>query len=162
MNIYKQIFELHADLLKALSHPKRLEVVQLLRDQQMCVSQIQEMLGLNQANLSQHLQILREAGVLKTQRDGQKIIYTLTDERIVQACDLLREHLAQKHKHTQLGDGLSGKLRELMPLVIDPVCGMRLSPKTASYAYTSQGHTHYFCAEGCFDKFISQVNKLSD
>ena len=61
MNIYKKIFDVHADLLKALSHPKRLEVVHLLRDKSMCVSEIQDMLGLSQANLSQHLQILREA-----------------------------------------------------------------------------------------------------
>ena len=156
MNIYKQIFQLHADLLKALSHPKRLEVVHLLRDKQMCVGEIQEMLGLSQANLSQHLQVLRDAEVLQTQRDGQKVFYKLSDKNIVEASDLLREVLIDRYHDTQLGKQLASQIKDMVPLVRDPICGMRLSPKTAAYAHKSNSKTHYFCAEGCLKKYKSK------
>ena len=153
MNIYRQIFQLNADLLKALSHPKRLEVVQLLRNKKMCVGEIQEMLGLSQANLSQHLQVLRDASILETQRQGQKIFYQLSHPNIVKACDLLREILIDQHQDSQLSSELKSKMTDLVPLVRDPICGMRLSPKTAAYAHKSGNKTHYFCAEGCLNKF---------
>ena len=44
-------------------------------------------------------------------------------------------------------------MSDLVPLTVDPVCGMRLSPKTAAFAYKHEGENYYFCASGCLHQF---------
>lgn len=151
--MYEHIFELQADLLKALAHPRRLEIIHLLRDQQLCVSDIYEMLDLPQANISQHLMILRDAGVVTTTRDGKQVFYTLADPRVIAASDLLREILIDTHHDSDMAAQLTLSMKELVPLVHDPVCHMRLSPKTAGYSGHYQNQDYYFCASGCLKKF---------
>ena len=157
--MYQQIFELHADLLKALSHPKRLEVVNLLRDKGLNVGEMQEMLGLPQANLSQHLMVLREAGVVKTEKKGKEVFYKLTSKNFVKASDLLREVLIKIHKDDDLADELTIKMKDLVPVVADPVCKMRVSPKTAARGFKYEGQTYYFCASGCLESFKKKPKK---
>jgi ArsR family transcriptional regulator, virulence genes transcriptional regulator len=157
--MYSEIFDLHAELLKALAHPRRLEIVQLLRDQELCVSDIYEMLDLPQANISQHLLILRDAGVVTTQRNGKQILYTLAHPKIIQASDLLREVLLEQHAGSEIADHLTLTMKDLVPLVHDPVCQMRLSPKTAGYSTQYQDHSYYFCASGCLKKFQETPRK---
>lgn len=158
MNAYQTLFELHAELLKALAHPRRLEILQLLRHEPMTVSRIQEMLNLPQANISQHLQILRESGVVLTERHGKEILYSISNKKFVEAMDIFREILVDRHQNDELGPVLSTKMLDLVPLVTDPVCGMRVSPKTASCS-TEHNHTHYFfCATGCLEKFNTSPN----
>ena len=151
--MYSQLFELHADLLKALAHPRRLEIVQLLRDQQLCVSDIYEMLDLPQANISQHLMILRDAGIVATERDGKQILYKIADPKILEACDVFREILIDKYQGSEIAQQLKMKMKELVPVVHDPVCNMRVSPKTAGYTTTHNDHEYFFCASGCLKKF---------
>jgi ArsR family transcriptional regulator len=157
--MYQKIFKLHSSLLKAISHPKRLEIIQLLRDQELCVNEILEMLGLPQANLSQHLKVLRNAGVVSTRKEGKQIYYELAHKNYIKASDLLREILINKHRNTDLADEFALKMTDLVPLVQDPVCNMRLSPKTASYAKKHKGKKYYFCAEGCLEKFKKKPDK---
>jgi DNA-binding transcriptional ArsR family regulator len=151
--MYNVIFELHAVLLKAMAHPKRLEIIHLLRDQELCVSQMQEMLGLPQANLSQHLQILRDARVVTAQKNGKQIRYCLAHPLLMQANDLIREVLIDQAVDAKVLEELALTMKELVPLVHDPVCGMRLSPRTAAYVETFQAKQYYFCAQGCRDTF---------
>lgn len=151
--MYKQVFELHSNLLKGLSHPKRLEIIHLLRNQELSVSQIQEMLDLSQGNLSQHLQTLREYKIVKTKKVGKKIFYSLAHPNIIKASDLLRDVLIQRHKNDPLSDEMTMHMSDLVPLTHDPVCKMRLSPKTASFAIKHNNKNYYFCAEGCLSKF---------
>ncbi|MFQ5452427.1 MAG: metalloregulator ArsR/SmtB family transcription factor [Candidatus Paceibacterota bacterium] len=158
--MYYKIFKLHADLLKALSHPKRLEIIHLLREQKLYVTQIQEMLDLPQANLSQHLQVLREAGVVKTEKEGKQVCYSLADKNFVKACDLVREVLIQRYKNSDFADEFSMKMSDLVPVTHDPVCGMRVSPKTASFAYPNGSHDYYFCASGCLEAFKKNPKKF--
>jgi len=157
--MYQKIFELHAELLKALSHPRRLEIVQLLRDQELCVSDIYEMLDLPQANISQHLIILRQAGVVKTKKDGKHILYSLASKKILKASDLLREFLVESNQDDEIAGYLALDMQKLLPLVHDPVCKMRLSPKTASYSADHQHNKYYFCASGCLKKFTERPEK---
>jgi DNA-binding transcriptional ArsR family regulator len=154
--MYQQIFQLHADALKAMAHPKRLEIIHLLRDQQLCVTDIIEMLGLPQANLSQHLQILRDAHLVTTRKEGKHIYYQLAHANIVTACDAIRQMLIEQNSDSGLSEQLRLSMQELMPLSHDPVCGMRVSPKTASAALQYEHHTYYFCATGCYEKFIKE------
>lgn len=157
--MYEKVFELHSELLKAMSHPKRLEIIHLLRDQELSVSEIQEMLDLPQANLSQHLMILRSAQIVRNRRDGKEIFYSLTHKNFMEASDLLREVLVVKYKNTEMESEFEHDMIDLLPLVHDPVCGMRLSPKTAGFGYKFAGEKHFFCASGCLEAFKKSPDK---
>jgi ArsR family transcriptional regulator, virulence genes transcriptional regulator len=159
--MYGKVFELHAELLKALAHPRRLEIIQLLRDQELCVSDIYEMLDLPQANISQHLMLLRDAGVVTTKRDGKQILYRLANPKIIQASDLLREVLIDQYQGTEIANHLTVTMKDLVPLVHDPVCQMRVSPKTAGYSTEYHNHDYYFCASGCLKKFQEKPEKYA-
>lgn len=151
--MYSKLFDLHANLLKALAHPRRLEIINLLRDGELAVSDIHTMLDLPQANISQHLMILRDAQVVVPRRDGKQIYYSLQDPKFIQASDLLREILIDQHTEVDFSSELKLKMKELVPLVHDPVCKMRVSPKTAGFSHDHEGKTYYFCASGCRKKF---------
>lgn len=72
-----------AYIIKAVAHPVRLGIIDLLDQcEQMCVSDIQAKLNIEQALLSHHLTNMRDKGVLKTIRDGKNIFYSLTDKNI--------------------------------------------------------------------------------
>ncbi len=160
--MYSELFELHAHLLKALAHPRRLEIVHLLRDQELAVSDIHTMLDLPQANISQHLMILRDADIVTTTKDGKHIFYKLSDPKIIAACDLLREVLIDHHvdhKNSTLATELVLTMNELLPLTTDPVCHMRVSPKTAGFHHTHQNKEYYFCASGCLAAFKKEPKK---
>ncbi|SRR5258708_1398216 len=159
--MYTQMFESHSQLLKALAHPRRLEIINLLRDQELCVSDIYEMLDLPQANISQHLMILRDVGVLTTKREGKQIFYKLADNKIINASDLLREVLIDQHQDSDLATQLTLKIKDLVPLVHDPVCCMRVSPKTAGGHIRYQNQDYYFCASGCLKKFTERPEKYA-
>ena len=77
-------FEKASEVLKAIAHPVRLQIVTgLIRDE--CnVSKIQEKLGLPQSTISQHLSILRRYGIVKARREGVKVCYSVTDEMVRQ------------------------------------------------------------------------------
>ncbi len=64
-----------ASLFKALAHPKRLGILQLLHDQELCVCEIEEALGLRQSYVSQQLMVLREAGLVCYRKDGWNVYY---------------------------------------------------------------------------------------
>ncbi len=150
--MYYEVFKLHADLLKALSHPKRLEIIQLLREQELTVGQIQEMLDLPQGKLSQHLKILRLSQVVKTRRNGKSISYSLAHKNFIKASDLFREILIERNKDL-VSDVIFKKMSDLVPLVSDPICGMRVSPKTSAFAYKYKDGEFFFCGSGCYEKF---------
>ncbi len=159
--MYQQVFELHAELLKALAHPRRLEILQLLRDHELNVSEMEEMLGLPQANLSQHLMVLREAGVVGFRKEGKEVFYSVAHPNFVTASDLLREVLAERYKENkEITEELKLKIQDLVPIAKDPVCGMRLSPKTASYMQEYENQDYYFCAAGCLHRFQNSPEKF--
>jgi len=129
-----------------------------LRDQEMSVNQMVDMLGLPQANLSQHLMVLREFRLVTTRKAGTNIYYKLSHKNIFKSSDLVREMLiGQNRGDEKLTEELRLKMSDMVPLVRDPVCGMRLSPKTAGRALRHIGKTYYFCAEGCKDKFEKKL-----
>lgn len=149
--MYEKLFSSHAEILKALAHPRRLEIIQLIRNQELSVTDIHTMLDLPQANISQHLSILREAGVVQTKKVGKQIHYSLLDERILKACDLIREVLINQDQAEFIEAQFP--LTELVPLTTDPVCGMRVSPKTTNFHVMYDKEQFSFCASGCLKKF---------
>jgi ArsR family transcriptional regulator len=92
----EKIFELHADVCKVFSNAKRLEILNTLRDREMTASELIEKIGLSKANLSQHMSILRSKGVVLTRREGVNIYYHISNAKIIQACDLMREVLLEQ------------------------------------------------------------------
>ena len=89
-----ELLHLHANVCKGLADPKRLLIINALRDGEMAVSEICAALELPQANVSQHLAILRDKGLVRTRRDGQYVYYSLSSHKIIEAMDLLREVMA--------------------------------------------------------------------
>lgn len=83
--------DLHAHICKGLADPKRLLILNALRDGERSVSDLVDELALPQANVSQHLAVLRERGLVETRRDGQRVFYSVTSDKIIRAMDLLRE-----------------------------------------------------------------------
>jgi ArsR family transcriptional regulator len=89
----KRIFQLHAEICKTFSSPIRLEIISQLRDGKKSVNEIATLTGVRQATISQHLSVLRQRGVVSTQREGINIYYQVANPKITQACDLMREVL---------------------------------------------------------------------
>ncbi|HEX9696146.1 MAG TPA: metalloregulator ArsR/SmtB family transcription factor [Actinomycetota bacterium] len=95
-SVRNEIYELHARLCKALADPKRLLIINALRDAQKSVGELTTELELSQSNVSQHLAVLRERGVVSANRDGNNVFYSLKDARVVEALDLLRAVMASQ------------------------------------------------------------------
>jgi ArsR family transcriptional regulator len=88
---------LHAGICSALADPHASDLIFTLRETKN-VSDLAKEVGISQPAASRHLNLLRERGLVSAQRNGQSVIYTLTDERVIQALDLLRSVLANKLK----------------------------------------------------------------
>ena len=98
MSIAHELNQLHASVCKGLADPKRLLIINALRNGEMSVGEICEELDLPQANVSQHLAIMRERGLVKARKDGQFVFYSLTTLKIVEAVDLLRQVMAMHYE----------------------------------------------------------------
>ena len=83
--------ETAARALKAISHPLRLKILCVVGDQEVCVQDIVEAVGTSQSNISQHLAILRDKGVLQTRKDANRVFYRVADARTLQLIVLMRE-----------------------------------------------------------------------
>jgi len=92
------IFELHADLCKTLSNPKRLMILALLAKKETSVGEIAEVIAVPLSNVSQHLSLLKAQSLVQARKDGQTVYYSLSDRRIIQACTLIRSVLLDKMK----------------------------------------------------------------
>ena len=77
-----QPYEAQAQMLKVLTHPARLAILNILRDGEHCVCHMEAHLGLRQAYISQQLMVLREAGLIQDRRDGWNVYYQVTEPRI--------------------------------------------------------------------------------
>lgn len=94
--IRSELYRLHASVCKGLADPKRLLIINALRDGEQSVTQLCDMLGLPQANVSQHLAVLRDKDLVEVRRDGQWSYYSLTSPKIIEAMDLLREVMSER------------------------------------------------------------------
>ncbi|MHB1360222.1 MAG: ArsR/SmtB family transcription factor [Rhodocyclaceae bacterium] len=91
MMAHDEHVETAARALKAISHPLRLKMLCFLGDQEICVQDIVEAVGTSQSNISQHLAILRDKGVLATRKDANRVYYRVADQRTLQLVGLMRE-----------------------------------------------------------------------
>jgi ArsR family transcriptional regulator len=80
-----------ANALKAIAHPLRLKILCVLGNQEISVQDIGEQVGTSQSNISQHLQILRDRGVLETRKESNRVFYRVSDLRTLKLIGLMRE-----------------------------------------------------------------------
>lgn len=83
-----ELQSLQAELMAALGHPNRVKIVDFLRSGERCVCEIVPALGLEQSNLSRHLRVLREVGILESRKEGVSVYYKVSDPRIFKLLDL--------------------------------------------------------------------------
>ena len=91
-----EITRLQADVLKVLASPLRLEILHRLADGPLEVSRIASSIGATQPNASQHLSVLRAAGLVEADRHGREIRYGLADPDVLVACDVMRGVLQRR------------------------------------------------------------------
>ena len=96
--IQKKIYEYHAEMCKVFSHPTRLEIINTLRDGEMNVTELSGRIGVDMGNLSQHLGMMRDRRILSTRKEGNIVYYRLTNPKMLNAFDILREILIEQIK----------------------------------------------------------------
>jgi len=85
------IFQLHAGFCKNLADANRLLIIDVLGKGEMPVGELAQQLKLTQSNVSKHLALMREHGIVEARRDGANIYYRLSDSRISEAIRLLKD-----------------------------------------------------------------------
>ncbi len=95
-SVQKELYQLHASVCKGLADPKRLLILNALRDGERSVSEICDETGIAQANVSQHLAVLRDRGLVMSRRHGQFVFYSVASPKIIEALDLLREVMTEQ------------------------------------------------------------------
>ncbi len=92
----QSIFEIQAEFCKAMGNAARLQILHLLHEHPMTVGEISRKTDLPQSNVSRHLFVLRSIGVLAAKRQGIEMVYRLTDQKIIEVCDLVRSVLVDQ------------------------------------------------------------------
>jgi DNA-binding transcriptional ArsR family regulator len=82
-------YKWQAKVAKALAHPTRIAILEMLRQGEICVCEMSPELEASQANVSQHLAVLRDSNLVVARRDGTRMMYRVTDERVFRVLDLM-------------------------------------------------------------------------
>lgn len=100
------VYEAQSEFYRVLNHPVRLAILDILRDGEQCVCHMEAILGLRQAYISQHLMVLREAGLVDDRRDGWNIFYHVSRREIYKVADAMSAMTGEPrrlivHSHAQ-------------------------------------------------------------
>ncbi len=93
-HLREEIYRLHAQICNGLADPNRILILYTLAEAPHNVSELATRLNLPQPTISRHLKTLRERGMVRAEREGQVVIYSLADRRLIEALDLLRAFMA--------------------------------------------------------------------
>ena len=106
----EKIFEMHAEVCKSMANPVRLKIMSLLREGEKSVEELRKQLELPKANLSQHLGVLRQRGIVSSRRAGLSVYCKVTNPKMIKACDILREVLFELMQESEkLARGMTRK-----------------------------------------------------
>lgn len=100
-----ELFTADADIdraaraLKAISHPLRLKILCTLGDNEVSVQDIVDQVGTSQSNISQHLAILRDKGILDSRKDANRVFYRVSDSRLLQLVGMMRNVFCTSGNH---------------------------------------------------------------
>ncbi|HET7212806.1 MAG TPA: metalloregulator ArsR/SmtB family transcription factor [Terriglobia bacterium] len=95
-SVDKDLYRRHADFCKVISHPTRLQIIDILHDGEMSVTDLATRLEVTVGNLSQHLNLMKQRRVLQSRKDGNSVIYRLANPKMIKACCLIREILFEQ------------------------------------------------------------------
>src|SRR3989339_1043017 len=98
----KELYQIHAEMCKVFSNSTRLEILNLLRDKEMSVTGLIKKTKLSQANISQHLSIMKSKGIAASNRKGKNIYYRLINPKIIKAFDIIRDVLSERLRSRML------------------------------------------------------------
>ena len=84
--------EYKASIFHALAHPTRIAILETLRDGEVSARSIQDRLGIEQANLTQHLAILRSRQIVSARKDGNQVFYSLRNKALIKVLDMMRQY----------------------------------------------------------------------
>ncbi len=94
--VEKDLYRKHADFCKVISHPTRLQIIDILHDREMAVTDLAAELQITVGNLSQHLSLMKQRRVLASHKEGNSVIYRLANPKMIKACCLIREILFEQ------------------------------------------------------------------
>ena len=80
-----------AQILKALAHPTRIQLLYLIKEQYPCVKAMEEEIGIAQPNISQHLSLLRNIGIIEAERNGNQMCYRIKNDTVVKLLNVLND-----------------------------------------------------------------------
>jgi len=103
------IYNMQATISKTLANPIRLAILHTLKDGEKNVNDLTDTIGISQSNLSQHLALMRQIGIVNTRKQGTSVFYSVTNPKINEACDTVREILVEQLKKNQ---GIAKKITE--------------------------------------------------
>lgn len=102
VELKQKVYESQAIVLKALGQPTRLQILDLLKDGERCVCEIFPAINQEQANVSKHLSILKQAGILESRKDGLRILYRIKKPEILDlltgVSKLLKAQASEQHR----------------------------------------------------------------
>ena len=99
LTLSQEINHLHANICSAISEPNRILLLYAVSEKPRNVNALADAVGIRQSAASRHLKVLKERGLIHANRDGASVIYTLTDDRLIHALDLLREVMFDQLAH---------------------------------------------------------------
>ena len=94
----KEQFKRQAEFCKFMANAKRLEILYLLKDREVCVEDLADKMELNIPNVSQHLAVMKKKGIVEVRRDGVKMYYKLANQKIMDACSLMKDLMSEQMK----------------------------------------------------------------
>ena len=97
----KEIYKLQANICQVLGNEKRIEIIELLKSNELSAGELREKMGIPKANLSQHLTIMKQRGILIDRREGVNIYYKIANLKVVTACQIMKEVLLEDFKRVK-------------------------------------------------------------
>lgn len=128
-NDLQPVYRMHAELCKALANEHRQAILHAIGDGEKCVSDLAAEIGISVHNVSQHLRVLKERQLVTSRKEAQTVYYSVTNQKFIQACALIREALVEQY----LAQGESLQAAELL----DAERAQRSTAAAASAASTT-------------------------
>ena len=123
----KSVYRMHAELCKALANEHRQALLHAIGDGEKCVSDLAAEIGISVHNVSQHLRVLKERRLVASRKEGQTVYYSVTNQKFIQACALIRQALVEQH----LAQGESLQAAELLDAASRRTSSAASAPSTA-------------------------------
>jgi len=98
----EKLYEMQAEICRVLGHARRIQILDLLADGEKSPAQLLAILGVSKVNLSQHLALMKHAGLVESRQEGRHVFYRLAFVEIKGACQIIRQVLAARLKQGTL------------------------------------------------------------